>query len=88
MANLMDLARLPKTEVAVHIGIFNEFISNAPLADLNIFGLVPNPDFKFWRKWLTKRKRHAFLFTIQDWKIFLHSIHYIHPYSANHSKLK
>ena len=50
MADLMDQARLPKTDVAVHIGIFNDFISNAPPADLNIFGLVPNPDFKFMEK--------------------------------------
>lgn len=50
MADLIDQARLPKTEIAVQIGVFNEFISNSPAADLNIFGLVPNPDFNFMEK--------------------------------------
>ena len=50
MADLMDQARLPKTEIAVYINNFNELIKKAPNADLNIFGLVPNPDFEFMEK--------------------------------------
>ncbi len=54
MAELMDQARLPKTEIAVYVGVFNELISNAPPADLNIFGLVPNPDFKFMERMVSE----------------------------------
>lgn len=50
MAELIDLARLPKTDILVHVGAFNEFIKNPPAADLNIFGLVPEPDFRFMEK--------------------------------------
>jgi hypothetical protein len=47
MEELMDQARLPQTEVVVNIGSFKEFVSRAPQADLNIFGLLPDPDFDF-----------------------------------------
>lgn len=47
MAELIDQARLPKTEVYVHVGNFKEFIGQSPAADLNIFGLAPTPDFRF-----------------------------------------
>ena len=50
MSDLIDLARLPKTEMDVFIDNFNELIKKAPSADLNIFGLVPNPDFEFMKK--------------------------------------
>lgn len=50
MAELIELARLPKTEAVIHIGDFNKFVLNAPTADLNIFGLVPEPYFKFMEK--------------------------------------
>ncbi|MCK5730198.1 MAG: hypothetical protein KAH68_03935, partial [Draconibacterium sp.] len=50
MTDLMDQARLPETEMAVYVDNFNELIKNAPTADLNIFGLVPNPDFEFMEK--------------------------------------
>ena len=50
MTKLIDLARLPKTEIVIHNGQFNTFIANAPEADLNIFGLVDNPDFNFMEK--------------------------------------
>lgn len=50
MSELIDLARLPKTETLIHIGDFNKYILDAPNADLNIFGLVPEPDFKFMAK--------------------------------------
>ena len=54
MADLIDLARLPKTEILIHVGEFNKFILDAPNADLNIFGLVPDPDFKFMEKMVNK----------------------------------
>ncbi len=50
MATLMDLARLPKTEISVYTGEFMEHLSQASHADLNIFGLVPEPDFDFIEK--------------------------------------
>ena len=50
MSDLIDQARLPRTETIIHIGNFNDFILDAPNADLNIFGLVPKPDFKFMEK--------------------------------------
>lgn len=50
MVDLIDQARLPKTETIIHIGDFNDFILDAPNADLNIFGLVPKPDFEFMKK--------------------------------------
>ena len=50
MADLIDQARLPRTETIIHVGNFNEFILDAPNADLNIFGLVPEPDFRFMEK--------------------------------------
>lgn len=50
MNELIDLARLPKTETLIHVGKFNEFVLNAPNSDLNVFGLVPEPDFTFMQK--------------------------------------
>lgn len=50
MSDLIDQARLPETEMAVYIDNFNELIKRAPSADLNIFGLDPNPDFEFMKK--------------------------------------
>ncbi len=50
MDDLIDQARLPRTETVLHVGNFHDFILDAPSADLNIFGLVPNPDFNFMEK--------------------------------------
>ena len=50
MTELMDSARLPKTDILVHVGVFNEFIQNSPDADLNIFGLDTEPQFGFMEK--------------------------------------
>ncbi|MCG8702400.1 MAG: amino acid permease [Bacteroidales bacterium] len=47
MTELIEHARLPQTDIAVYIDNFNELIKRAPKADLNIFGLEPNPNFKF-----------------------------------------
>lgn len=49
MSQLMDLARLPDTEVVVAKGDFMPYVATAPQADLNIFGLAPNHDFGFVR---------------------------------------
>ncbi|MEO0559870.1 MAG: amino acid permease [Bacteroidota bacterium] len=53
MVRLTDLARIPETEVVVASGGFNDFLPKAPQADLNIFGLVPNPNFGFVRRMVT-----------------------------------
>ncbi len=50
MSDLIDQARLPKTEVGVYIDNFNDLIKRAPAADLNIFGLEPNPNYSFMDK--------------------------------------
>lgn len=56
MSELMDQARMPRTESAVYIDDFKEVINNAPQADLNIFGLVPNPKFDFMETMVDKTK--------------------------------
>lgn len=50
MSELIDLARLPKTSTVVHVGAFNDYVLAAPAADLNIFGLAPEPDFRFMER--------------------------------------
>lgn len=50
MRRLMDLARLPDTEVVVAQGAFNEYLPQAPQADLNIFGLMAEPNFTMIRR--------------------------------------
>ncbi|MCH2022174.1 MAG: amino acid permease [Saprospiraceae bacterium] len=45
MDGLMDLARLPQTEKIVVSGNFFDYLKKAPIADLNIFGMLPEPDF-------------------------------------------
>ena len=40
--DMSDLARLPIKETIVQIGQFKEVYPEAPLADINIFGLIPN----------------------------------------------
>jgi solute carrier family 12 sodium/potassium/chloride transporter 2 len=54
MAKLIDLARLPKTEIMIQRGKFSEVIEQAPDADLNIFGLVEHPDFAFMERMVAK----------------------------------
>lgn len=48
--DLIDQARLPETEAIIHIGNFDDFIVDAPNADVNIFGLTSEPDFVFMEK--------------------------------------
>lgn len=54
MTDLMNQARMPHTEFVVYIDNFMELIKNSPLADLNIFGLVPNPEFDFMDEMVKK----------------------------------
>jgi hypothetical protein len=54
MTDLMNQARMPHTEYVVYVDHFNELINNAPPADLNIFGLVPNPKFDFMEAMVEK----------------------------------
>jgi hypothetical protein len=54
MTELMNQARMPQTEFAVYIDDFMELIKNAPPADLNIFGLVPNPKYDFMEDMVNK----------------------------------
>ncbi len=45
MAQLVDLARLPNTEIIVQKGDFMAYLPKAPLADLNIFGMLETANF-------------------------------------------
>jgi hypothetical protein len=54
MTDLMNQARMPHTEYVVYVDHFKELINNAPPADLNIFGLVPNPKFDFMEAMVEK----------------------------------
>ncbi|MCU4176267.1 hypothetical protein [Carboxylicivirga sp. N1Y90] len=56
MTELIDHARLPKTEVGVYIDNFNVLIKNPPEADLNIFGLDAKPNFVFMDKMVDETK--------------------------------
>ena len=51
LERLSDKARLPsETEFYVLVGNFNENLSSAPGADINIFGLADELPFPFMRK--------------------------------------
>ncbi len=54
MDTLMDLARLPNTEKVVATANFFDYLENAPLADLNIFGMLAEPNFDFIDKMVEK----------------------------------
>ncbi len=53
MHRLMDLARLPGTDVVVGQGSFRDYLAQAPQADLNLFGIEPNPNFAFMHRMVT-----------------------------------
>ncbi len=50
LASLVDLARMPGVRVHVHHGDFATFAERAPVADLNLFGLPGEVDFRFVRR--------------------------------------
>ena len=45
MADLVDLARLPNTEIIVKKDNFMNYLDKAPLADINIFGMLETANF-------------------------------------------
>ena len=50
LEKLIDLGRFPNTEAVVGTRPFREYLQDAPQADLNIFGLQPEPDFETIRQ--------------------------------------
>ena len=50
LEKLIDLGRFPNTEAVVGTGAFADYVEDAPQADLNIFGLQPDPDFDTIRR--------------------------------------
>ena len=47
---LLSLARLPDTESVITGGTFGEFVQRAPQADINIFGMLSDPNLTFVRQ--------------------------------------
>jgi len=60
MTRLADLARLDAT-VVVASGPFDDFLEVAPMGDLNLFGLSPDPDFGFVHR-MVEETRSSCLF--------------------------
>ncbi len=52
--SLTNLARLPQTLTEVHVGNFRDIVSNAPSADLNIFGMDEKIEFDFVKEMSSK----------------------------------
>jgi solute carrier family 12 sodium/potassium/chloride transporter 2 len=61
LSNLLDQARLTKTELHVINGDFEETIKQAPSADLDIFGIGESADFDFMNE-MVERTESACLF--------------------------
>mgnify|MGYP006288783223 CR=1 FL=1 len=61
LETVTDLARMPDTEVLIRQGRFHQHVSQAPQADLSIFGLARQPDFAFMRE-MTTTTRSTCLF--------------------------
>ncbi len=51
---IIDLARLPIETPMVLDGRFNDQLENAPLADVNIFGLSPGQEVEFYKEMASK----------------------------------
>ncbi|WP_299554528.1 amino acid permease [Seonamhaeicola sp.] len=47
LKRLTGLARLPNTLTEVYVGVFNDFVTQAPAADLNIFGMQDTLPYNF-----------------------------------------
>lgn len=60
LQNLVDLARLPIHEKVVMKGDFSENYMEAPLADINIFGLLPGADFENYKEMSLKLRTTCF----------------------------
>lgn len=54
LKSLINLARLPETLTKVHIGKFNEYVVEAPAADLNIFGMQDTLPYDFIKNMSSK----------------------------------
>jgi len=50
LEKLIDLGRFPNAAATVGLRPFHEYLQEAPQADLNIFGLQPEPDFNVIRQ--------------------------------------
>jgi amino acid transporter len=61
LEDLVDLARLHRAQIVVDSGTFGSYVGSAPAADLNVFGLVPDPDFDRLRE-IRERSRSTCLF--------------------------
>lgn len=59
--SLIHLARIPKTLTEVHVGEFKTIVTNAPSADINIFGMEENLSIEFVRE-MTKKTNSSCLF--------------------------
>ncbi len=49
---LLTIARLPHTDIIIAHGDFDTYLPNAPEADLQIFGMLSDPDIHFARRML------------------------------------
>ena len=47
LETMIDLGRIPHAEALAVAADFNDYLPQAPQADLSLFGLLPNPDFAF-----------------------------------------
>jgi hypothetical protein len=54
LEKLREAARIPDAEIEVAAGDFEEYLEEAPPADLNIFGLQQDPDFGFVQRMLDR----------------------------------
>ncbi len=54
LEQLLTLARIPNAEIVINTGQFTEQMAQAPQADLNIFGMISNPDLDFARRMMEK----------------------------------
>ncbi len=61
---LINLARLPNTEIEVYVGEFRTVLENSPSADLNIFGMDANLQFEFVKE--MSFKTHSSCLFVKD----------------------
>jgi solute carrier family 12 sodium/potassium/chloride transporter 2 len=59
---VLDLGRIPDTQVRVLAGTFDDYVPQAPRADINIFGLGRTVEFAFMRR-MVDETRSTCLFT-------------------------
>jgi hypothetical protein len=64
LSTLINLARLPKTLIEVHVGEFSTIVTKAPSADLNIFGMDEDLKFEFVKE--MSRKTNSTCLFVKD----------------------